>query len=273
MLDKASASASKRLAQKKRNRGVAIVTGGRRGIGRAISASLAARGFDIALVDIVDDSEVQETMRLVEGHGRKAAFLQLDIGAVDHHRELVQSIRTEFGPISCLVNNAGIQVAVRGDLLDVSEASFDDLININLKGTFFFTQTVAREMIQYPNRKTERSIITITSANASLVSPEKGPYCVSKAGLSMATQQFAIRLAHEGIRVHEVRPGLISTDMTADVRDKYSADVEEGALCPMRRWGQPEDIAVGVATLAVGDMPFSTGDIYNIGGGMQIPRL
>ncbi|MBO6640393.1 MAG: 3-ketoacyl-ACP reductase [Roseitalea sp.] len=273
MLDKTSASATKKLAREKTDRGAAIVTGGRRGIGRAISASLAAKGFDIALVDIVDDSEVQETMRLVEGHGQRTEFYQLDIGAVDRHSELVQSISSSFGPISCLVNNAGIQVSVRGDLLDVSEASFDDLININLKGTFFLTQSVAREMIKHPSAQIERSIITITSANASLVSPEKGPYCVSKAGLSMATQQFAIRLAHEGIRVHEIRPGLISTDMTSDVKDRYTADVEGGVLCPMRRWGQPEDIAAGVATLAVGDMPFSTGDIYNIGGGMQIQRL
>lgn len=273
MLDKSSDSDSKKSTQHDTERGVAIVTGGRRGIGRAVCVALAAKGFDVAMLDIVDDREVEETVRLVEGQGRKVTFHQLDIGATNRHRELVQAISSNFGPISCLVNNAGIQVSVRGDLLDVSEESFDDLININLKGTFFFTQSVAREMISKASPAVERSIITITSANAALVSPEKGPYCVSKAGLSMATQQFAIRLAHEGIRVHEIRPGLISTDMTADVKDRYTDDVERGVLCPMRRWGHPEDIAIGVATLAVGDMPFSTGDIYNIGGGMQIPRL
>jgi NAD(P)-dependent dehydrogenase (short-subunit alcohol dehydrogenase family) len=144
---------------------------------------------------------------------------------------------------------------------------------VNLRGTFFFTQAVARMMLSHSVPLTERSIITITSANAGLVSPEKGPYCISKAGLSMASQQFAVRLADAAIHVHEVRPGLIRTDMTADVYEKYTAEVETGRVSAIRRWGQPEDIARGVAALATGAIPFSTGDIYNIGGGMQIHRL
>ncbi|WP_245451056.1 3-ketoacyl-ACP reductase [Borborobacter arsenicus] len=254
-------------------RGVALVTGGRRGIGRAICRELAARGFDIAVVDVVDDDSGRETVEMVRQAGRKTLFRQCDISDTGSYSALLDQVEGNLGAISCLVNNAGIQVPVRGDLLDVSEEMFDHLININLRGTFFLTQAVARRMVAQTAPAAERSIITITSANAGLVSPEKGPYCVSKAGLSMASQQFALRLAAEGIRVHEIRPGLIRTSMTADVYDRYSPLVAAGGICPMRRWGEPEDIARGIATLATGAMPFSTGDIYNIGGGMQIHQL
>ncbi|WP_341236016.1 3-ketoacyl-ACP reductase [uncultured Sulfitobacter sp.] len=276
MLDKAENSTAigpVDAGPKSVGRGVALVTGGRRGIGRAICTTLAMRGFDIALVDIVEDQEVEKTVSAVEATGKSAIFQQLDISETDKHDEIVENVQFQLGEITCLVNNAGIQVPVRGDILDVSEETFDQLMDINLKGTFFLTQAVARKMVSTKSGYKERSIITITSANAALVSPEKGPYCISKAGLSMASQQFAIRLAADGIRVHEIRPGLIETDMTADVFEKYSPDVATGSICPMRRWGQPEDIATGIATLAIGAMPFSTGDIYNIGGGMQIPRL
>lgn len=254
-------------------RGVALVTGGRRGIGRAICRELAANGFDVAVVDIVDDDSGRETVEMVKRVGRKTFFRQCDISDTGCYATLLDQVEGELGAISCLVNNAGIQVPVRGDLLDVSEEMFDHLININLRGTFFLTQAVARRMVAQTAPVAERSIITITSANAGLVSPEKGPYCVSKAGLSMASQQFALRLAAEGIRVHEIRPGLIRTSMTADVYERYSPLVAAGDICPMRRWGEPEDIARGIATLATGAMPFSTGDIYNIGGGMQIHQL
>ena len=273
MLDKARKSVTANVFSDDLDRGVALVTGGRRGIGRAICTTLAARGFDIALIDIVDDHEVERTVAAVEAIGKKVVFQKLDISETGKHVALVQALQAQIGEITCLVNNAGIQVPVRGDMLDVTEEMFDQLIDINLKGTFFLTQAVVRQMVNTQSKYQERSVITITSANAELVSPEKGPYCISKAGLSMASQQFAIRLASEGIRVHEIRPGLIETDMTADVYEKYSPDVKAGTICPMRRWGKPEDIAGGIATLAIGAMPFSTGDIYNIGGGMQIPRL
>lgn len=257
--------------------GVALVTGGRRGIGRAICMELAGRGFDIAFVDWVEDSNVEETIALLAGTGRRAIFLPLDISRSDMHAAIVARIWEEFGPITCLVNNAGIQVSVRGDMLDVDEAEFDRLMSVNLRGTFFLTQAVARRMLAATNDavagSAERSIITITSANAHLVSPEKSAYCVSKAGLSMAVQAFAVRLAESGIRVHEIRPGLIETDMTADVYERYSPGISSGNLCALRRWGEPADIAGAIATLATGGMPYSTGDIYNIGGGMQIARL
>jgi len=255
------------------HRGLAVVTGGRRGIGRAICCELARVGFDIAIVDIVDDENAGETVDLVSGLGRNGAFYCRDISETSGNATFVEGVERDLGEITCLVNNAGVQVSVRGDLLDVTEESFDRLIGVNLRGTFFFTQAVARAMLSRPQTASERSVVTITSANAGLVSPEKGPYCISKAGLSMASQQFAIRLADAGIRVHEIRPGLIQTDMTADVYEKYSSQVEAGELSAIRRWGQPDDIARAVATLAAGGLPFSTGDIYHIGGGMQIHRL
>ncbi len=249
---------------------VALVTGGRRGIGRAVTAELAARGFDVAVIDHVEDG-ASETLALVEAAGRRGLFQTLDVSQTENHAAVLDHIAQEMGPLSCLVNNAGVMVSVRGDLLDVDEAEFDRLIGINLRGTFFLTQAVARRMLTQPG--TDRSIITITSANAHLVSPEKGVYCVSKAGLSMAMQTFALRLAADGIRVHEIRPGLITTDMTAEVNDQYTPGIESGALCALRRWGKPSDIAQAIGTLASGGMPYSTGDIYNIGGGMHIPRL
>jgi NAD(P)-dependent dehydrogenase (short-subunit alcohol dehydrogenase family) len=253
--------------------GLAVVTGGRRGIGSAICRELAIAGFDIAVVDIVDDEKGRETVEIVRSCGRQAGFYRRDISETAGNADFLSQLEQDLGEISCLVNNAGIQVSVRGDLLEVTEQAFDQLLGVNLRGTFFFTQAVARAMLSRSGPATGRSIITITSANAGLVSPEKGPYCISKAGLSMASQQFAVRLADAGVHVHEIRPGLIRTDMTADVYERYSAQVETGQLSVIRRWGEPEDIARGVAALATGSIPFSTGDIYHIGGGMQIHRL
>lgn len=263
----------KPTAASRGERGLAIVTGGRGGIGRAICRELAVAGFDIAVVDVVDDEHGGETVGIVRSCGRQAGFYYRDISETAKNAEFLLQIEKDLGETTCLVNNAGVQVSVRGDLLDVTEQVFDRLLAVNLRGTFFFTQAVARVMLSRPVPMMERSIITITSANAGLVSPEKGPYGISKAGLSMASQQFAVRLADAGIHVHEVRPGLIRTDMTADVYDKYTAEVETGRVSAIKRWGQPEDIARGVAALATGAIPFSTGDIYNIGGGMQIHRL
>jgi NAD(P)-dependent dehydrogenase (short-subunit alcohol dehydrogenase family) len=255
------------------HRGVAIVTGGRRGIGRAICRELASACFDLAVVDAVDDDNSNLTVDLLRAAGCNVSFYKRDIAQTEGNSDFISRIEAELGAVTCLVNNAGIQVSVRGDLLDVTEESFDRLLDVNLRGTFFLTQAVAKAMLARSPGRHDRTIITITSANAGLVSPEKGPYCISKAGLSMASQQFALRLADAGICVHEVRPGLIQTDMTADVHERYTSQVESGELSAIRRWGQPEDIARGVAALAVGAMPFSTGDIYHIGGGMQIHRL
>lgn len=261
------------LSSGRAERGGALVTGGRRGIGQAVCADLAGRGFDVVFVDLDEDEGAAETRALVEGAGRRCAFLKADIAAIDNHAALVAQAEKAIGPINCLVNNAGVQIAVRGDMLELDPAEFDRLIGINLRGTFFLTQAVARAMIAARGAAARRSIITVTSANAHLVSPEKSAYCVSKAGLSMAMQTFALRLADDGIDVYEVRPGLIETDMTADVRTHYGEGMRSGRLCAMRRWGAPQDIATAIGTLAAGGMPYSTGDIYHVGGGMQIPRL
>lgn len=254
-------------------RGAALVTGGRRGIGQAICIDLARRGFDVAFLDRVEDADVGRTLAGIEAAGRRALFIPGDISATSAHEEVIDKVVSRIGAINCLVNNAGVQVSVRGDILDISEDEFDRMIGINLRGTFFLTRAVARHMLNNPTPQALRSVITITSANAHLVSPEKAAYCVSKAGLSMAMQNFALRLAEEGIAVYEIRPGLIETEMTRSVYDHYTPGIESGALCAMRRWGQPEDIAGAIGTLASGGMPFSTGDIYNVGGGMQIPKL
>ncbi|MAQ45487.1 3-ketoacyl-ACP reductase [Limimaricola cinnabarinus] len=253
--------------------GVALVTGGRRGIGRAICIDLARRGFDIAFLDLEHDDDARQTQAIVEDQGGKAMFVVADIAKTDSMPALVDEVVSHLGPITCLVNNAGVQVSVRGDLLDVDEAEFDRLVNVNLRGTFFVTRAVARHMLAAETPAAHRSIITITSANAGLVSPEKGAYCISKAGLSMAVQNFAMRLAASGIRVHEIRPGLIETDMTAEVRAAYSPRIEDGSICPVRRWGKPDDIAGAIGALASGLIPYSTGDIFHIGGGMQIASL
>ncbi len=260
------------LAVESQSRGVAIVTGARRGIGRAICVELAKSGFDVAVVDIAADGNGDETVRQVMEKGRKAFFFKLDISSTAEYAPFLSAVEDKLGTVTCLVNNAGVQVAERGDLLDVSEESFDRLIDINLRGTFFLTQAVAKTMVAHEHTSA-RSIVFITSSNAGLVSPEKGPYCISKAGLSMASQQVALRLAEHDINVFEIRPGLIRTDMTAEVFDRYNPGVEAGSLSPIRRWGEPEDVARAIATLVTGGMPFSTGDIYSIGGGLQVPRL
>lgn len=253
-------------------KGVALVTGGRRGIGRAVCCDLARRGFDVAFVDVVDDDASAQTLIAIEAGGARGFFRLLDIARLDEHQQALAEIEAALGPVTCLVNNAGVQVSHRGDFLDVDEVEFDRLVGVNLKGTFFLTQAVARRMLGVP-AENDRSIITVTSANAHLASPEKGAYCVSKAGLSMAMQNFALHLGASGIRVHEIRPGLIQTDMTAEVFDSYSPGINEGRLCALRRWGRPDDIAAAIGALAEGSIPYSTGDIYNVGGGMHIPRL
>lgn len=253
--------------------GVALVTGGRRGIGRAACLELAKHGFDIAFVDLDEDDDARQTQSMVKELGRRVRFIAADIACTRSIAAAIDQFVKELGAITCLVNNAGVQVAVRGDPLDTDEAEFDRLIGTNLRGTYFVTQFVARHMLAAAVTEHPRSIITITSANAALVSPEKGAYCISKAGLSMAMQVFALRLAEAGICVHEIRPGLIETAMTTDVLQQYSPRINDGSICALRRWGQPEDVAGAIGVLATGAIPYSTGDVYHIGGGMQISRL
>lgn len=251
---------------------VAIVTGARRGIGRAAAYELAHSGYDLVLNDRESDEAVEETLRGVAALGRTAEFVQSDISDLRSHEHIVNRAYDVFGHLDALVNNAGVQVRIRGDLLDVTPERFDDVMDINLRGNFFLTQTAAKRMLSDGHPTKGRSIVTITSANAALVSVSKGEYCISKCGLSMATKLFAVRLAEAGILVFEVRPGFVRTDMTADVRERYGAMIDDG-LQPIRRWGEPEEIGRVVTTLITGMIPFTTGISIDVDGGLMVPRL
>jgi NAD(P)-dependent dehydrogenase (short-subunit alcohol dehydrogenase family) len=253
-------------------RPLALVTGARRGIGRACGEALARAGFDIAATDLVLDEAAREAEAAFEALGARAAFLAHDVADVGAHRALVASVLERFDRLDCLVNNAGRGAVARGDLLDLSPENFDVVIGVNLRGTLFLTQAVARAMREAGTGDHPRSIVTISSVSAAMVSPERADYCVSKAGLSMAMKAFAVRLAPEGIAVFEVRPGIIRTDMTAAVAGRYEAAIADG-LVPVRRWGEPGDVGAIVAALASGQFAFATGSVVAADGGLSLPRL
>jgi NAD(P)-dependent dehydrogenase (short-subunit alcohol dehydrogenase family) len=250
---------------------IAFVTGARRGIGRGIAYALADAGFDVVVNDRVDDAATRETLAAVGAKGRRAAFVQGSIAELPAHAQLVAAAFDAFGTVDCLVNNAGIQVKVRGDLLDVTPASFDEILAVNLRGTFFLTQAVAKRMLAERRSAGDppRSIVTISSANARLVSLNRAEYCFAKTGLAMLSQLFALRLADADVACYEVRPGVIRTDMTAAAKDRYDRLIAEG-LTPIRRWGEPEDVGRTVAALASRALPFNTGDAFHVDGGLHI---
>ena len=251
-------------------RPLAIVTGARRGIGAGIAIELASHGFDLALTDI-DCSGAEATMAEIAARGAQAAIYQSDLGEVDSHAALIDRIVAASGPITCLVNNAGIPAAQRGDLLELGTASYDRVLDVNLRGTFFFTQAVARHMANSTGEM-PRSIVTVSSVSAELASIERGEYCLSKAGLGMLTKLFALRLAPLGIGVFEVRPGVIRTPMTEGVAGLYEQRIADG-LVPMGRWGYPQDVARAVVAVATGQLAFATGSVINVDGALSIPRL
>lgn len=253
-------------------RSAALVTGARRGIGRATCAALAARGFDVIGADVSDDGAA-ETEAAVTAAGGSFRFLVADVAATAAHGALVEAAWSSFAGLECLVNNAGVGAIARGDLLDVTEASFDRCLSVNTRGAFFLAQAVARRMLasDAPRRGT-RSMVFISSANAFMPAVDRGEYCVSKAATSMVTKLFAVRLAEADIAVHEIRPGVIRTDMTAPVAERYTARIEAG-LSPVRRWGEAEDVGRAIATLAAGDIPFTTGEAFHIDGGLHLHRL
>ncbi|BBQ00775.1 3-ketoacyl-ACP reductase [Burkholderia sp. SFA1] len=255
---------------RRRERPLALVTGARRGIGASIAAELARRGFDLALIDI-DDEGAHDTMAAVESHGVRARFYRHDLADSGGHRALVDRVVSDCGPIACLVNNAGVSAEMRGDLLELGEASYDRVVDINMRGTFFLTQAVARHMAAHASEHA-RSIVTVSSVSADLASTERGEYCMSKAGLGMLTKLFALRLAPLAIGVFEVRPGIIRTPMTEAVAARYDERIA-GGIVPMQRWGMPQDVASAVAALASGQMTFATGSVLNIDGALSIPRL
>ena len=254
---------------------VAVITGASRGIGRAITLSLAAEGFDIVAIARSLDSEGMETLGQ-EVEKIKTAFfpIGLDISCTTCHKEVVSNILERYGRIDFLVNNAGVAPLHRNDILNLTEESYDRVLNINLKGPVFFAQKIAREMIWLKNQIPDYrpAIVFMSSVSAVMSSTDRGEYCISKAGLSMSSSIFADRLSEEGILVYEVRPGVIQTDMTARVKDTYDKLIAEG-LVPQKRWGMPEDIGKAVASLARGDWDFSTGSVFEISGGLNIKSL
>jgi len=253
---------------------VALVTGARRGIGRGIALALAGRGFDIVVNDVVEDAAVAETLAGIAAHGRRAAFIAHDVADVAGHVGFVDQCFAAFATIDCLVNNAGVSVKVRGDLLDVTPQSFDRVLGVNLRGTFFLTQAVARRMVAERRGTGDppRSIVTISSANVRTLGPNRAEYCISKTGLAMTNQLFAHRLAEHDIMCYEIRPGIIRTDMTAGAFDRYDGLIRDG-LTPVRRWGEPLDVGNTVAALAQRLLPFNTGDAFNVDGGLHMKVL
>ena len=251
-------------------RPIAWVTGANRGIGRGISAALAARGFDIIGTDLSENDDTGITSKLVQEAGATFHFLQGDISRASEAVDLTAAAM-RHGPLHCLVNNAGLQTRQRVDILELSEAEFDRLMAVNLRGTFFLTQAVARAMLA-AEPVSGRCIVTITSAAASAANPMSAAYCMTKAGLSMMVRLFALKLATARIASFEVRPGLIRTPMTSNDLRPYLAAFESGRV-PYRDWGQIDQVGKSVATLAAGDIPYCTGDVINVGGGFQIEQI
>lgn len=252
-------------------RPIAIVTGGARGLGFGISRALAADGWDLAIVGVRAAADVHTALDELRAHGGRAHYVKADIGDAGQRARLLSDVVETLGTPSALVNNAGRAPRVRADLLEATEDSFGDLLRTNLQGPYFLTQTVANTMIANA-ASSRRSIVFITSASAEMASVNRGDYCVSKAGLSMAAKLFAVRLAAHGIPVHEVRPGIMATDMTAAVKDKYDQRIAEG-LIPDARWGTADDVGRAVAALLRGDVPYATGTVLQVDGGLAIPRL
>ena len=253
-------------------RPAALITGANRGIGRAIAVALAARGFDVIINALEQTADTDISAAEVHKQGGRAKFIAADIANTARHPPFVEAAFAAFGRLDCLVNNAGVQVKQRGDILEVSEDSFDHLINVNLRGTFFLTKTVARRMLWDVPGEPPRTIVTISSANAFVVSPNRAEYCMSKSALTMMNKLFALRLADAGIACFEVRPGVIRTDMTKPVAESYDQMIADG-LTPMKRWGEPHDVGRVVAMLASGALPFSTGDTVHVDGGLHMRVL
>jgi 3-oxoacyl-[acyl-carrier protein] reductase len=252
----------------------ALVTGGTRGIGKGIAHALAREGFDLLLAGLREADKVAAILDELRSAGTQVHYERADVGEAGDRERLVATARERFPRLELLVNNAGIAPKVRADLLEADEESFDRVIRVNLKGTYFLTQAVARWMVEERQKdgSARAAIVNVTSISASVASPDRGDYCVSKAALAMASQLFAVRLGPLGIPVYEVRPGIIRTDMTAGVGEKYDRLIENGLLLEPR-WGLPEDVGRAVAALARGDLAYSTGAVLVVDGGLTVSRL
>ena len=249
----------------------AVVTGAARGIGRGISLALAEHGYTVAAVGTRPADAVAAYTEELLGLSPESFYIVGDISSHDDRLRIAEEAFAGLGEVDVLVNNAGVAPNVRADMLSMTEESFDRVLGINLRGTFFLTQEIARRMAAQQN-DAFRAVVFVTSISASVSSVNRGEYCISKAGLSMAATLYADRLAEYGIRVYEVRPGIIATDMTAGVREKYDRLIA-GGLCPIPRIGQPEDVGRTVLALADGALGYTTGQIVGVDGGMTIQKL
>jgi NAD(P)-dependent dehydrogenase (short-subunit alcohol dehydrogenase family) len=253
---------------------VALITGGSRGIGLGIAKNLAENGFDIAINGVREEEAVTEVLKELRHTGADVIYCQGDVSLANDRKKILQQVKEHFGKLHVLVNNAGVAPKERRDILETTEESFDRLIATNLKSTYFLTQQAANWMIEQKKADAlfASCIIIVSSISATVASVNRGEYCVSKAGLSMVTQLFAVRLGEFDIPVYEVRPGVIYTDMTAGVKEKYDKLISEG-LCVQKRWGYPEDIGKAVSSLALQNFPYSTGQVIMVDGGLTLQRL
>lgn len=254
---------------------VALVTGGSRGIGFGIAKHLAANGFDLAINGVRPAEQVQDVIDELHSTGIDVIYCKGDISNQNDRESIINKVKDHFGRLNVLVNNAGITPRQRIELLETTEESFDEVMRVNLNGTFFLTQSVAKWMIaqkQAQQQSFEASIINITSISAQVASVNRGEYCISKAGLSMMTKLFAVRLGDYDIPVYEIQPGIIRTDMTAPVEEKYNKLIEDG-LSLQKRWGTPDDVGKAVAVIATGHFAFSTGQTFIVDGGLTVERF
>lgn len=254
--------------------GVALVTGGSRGIGLGIVHQLAKQGFNIAINGVRPQESVADVLAGIKALGVDVIYCQGNVALSEDRAKILQEVKDHFGQLNLLVNNAGIAPRERRDVLETSENSFDEVLNTNLKSCYFLTQAAANWMIEQKTANLDFSaaIINVSSISATVASVNRGEYCVSKAGISMVTQLFAVRLGEFDIPVYEVRPGVIRTDMTAGVTEKYDKLIGDG-LCVQPRWGTPEDVGKAVGALAAGGFPYSTGQVIMVDGGLTLSRL
>ena len=253
---------------------VALITGGTRGIGFGIAKHLAQNGFDLAVNGVREEKAVADALQELRNAGADVAYCQGDVSLTVDRKKIVEQVKKHFGKLHVLVNNAGVAPKERKDVLETEEESFDRLIATNLKSTYFLSQQVANWMIEQKKADTSSSscIINISSVSATAANVNRGEYCVSKAGISMVTQLFAVRLGEFDIPVYEVRPGVIYTDMTVGVKEKYDKLFEDG-LAVQKRWGYPDDVGKAVSALALGNFPYSTGQVIMVDGGLTLLRF
>lgn len=255
-------------------RPVALVTGGTRGIGLGIARALASAGWDLVLSGVRGAAEVEPALGELRAAGGSVEYCASDIGSAEDRARLIAFVQDRRGRLNALVNNAGRAPRVRADLLEATVESFQEVLRTNLEGPYFLTQAAAPLLAESRTVAPERpsAVVFVTSVSATMVSTNRGEYCVSKAGLAMTAQLYAVRLAAHGIPVYEVRPGIVATDMTAGVREVYDQRIADG-LVPARRWGTPDDVGRVVRALVTGELPYATGSVIHVDGGLTVPRL